>query len=182
MANWLSYLFVWPQCAHFIILRPSSWWIKKIRNQRSQKVLKNVSVDCVFRPRSRWKGNHTNNNGWKCFPSCVISPFWPSIHNPNTIKAVLIAYLGQGADEKATTQTIFFWKSFYGCGFSPFWPSKHNPNTIKTLLLIAYLGSRASAWMCDQSTWAKAFLQYTIRIRIWKREKNTNTKQWWYRF
>ena len=62
MANWLSYLFVWPQCAHFIILRPSSWWIKKIRNQRSQKVLKNVSVDCVFRPRSRWKGNHTNNN------------------------------------------------------------------------------------------------------------------------
>ena len=29
MANWLSYLFVWPQCAHFIILRPSSWWIKK---------------------------------------------------------------------------------------------------------------------------------------------------------
>ena len=120
MANWLSYLFVWPQCAHFIILRPSSWWIKKIRNQRSQKVLKNVSVDCVFRPRSRWKGNHTNNNGWKCFPSCVISPFWPSIHNPNTIKAVLIAYLGQGADEKATIQTIFFGNASMVADLVPF--------------------------------------------------------------
>ena len=29
MASWLSYLFVWPQYAHFSILRPSSWWIEK---------------------------------------------------------------------------------------------------------------------------------------------------------
>ena len=151
---------------------------KKLETNAAKKCSKMFHLIAYLGQRVGKKATtHTQTTiGWKCLPGCVFSPCWASIYNQNTIKAFLIAYLGQGADEKATTQAKCFWKCFFGRVFSCFWPSRHIPNTIKTLLLIAYLGPRALAWICDQSTWAKAFLQCTIRIQIWKREKKTNTE------
>ena len=64
---------------------------------------------------------HTQTTiGWKCLPGCVFSPCWASIYNQNTIKAFLIAYLGQGADEKATIQTIFFGNASMVADLVPF--------------------------------------------------------------
>ena len=40
MASWLSYLFVWPQYAHFSILRLSSWWIEKKSETNAAKKCK----------------------------------------------------------------------------------------------------------------------------------------------